>query len=370
MAAYVVACVLYGKEYTLYMIRYQDAASIAENILLPKIAELYGLKACGISQIGTHEGGRNLVYRASGKDEKIIRISFLPNRRAEDYCAETAYVRYLQEHGASVANVIASQKGNLVEVLEHDRHPFYVSLFELAKGDSLAEHQYRYREGAPLSEYFYNCGNTLGQMHQLSKRYRPEYHRYDFFDKYNKAYFDELIPDAFPLLKEKLTGLLTQLKELDRHGEYYGMVHFDYSDGNYVIDYGTGKITVFDFDNCCTCFYMFDLANLWTHGVGWIQFEPDAAKRKAFMDDYFRFVVEGYRSETQLDDTMLKKLPLFIQTVLMENIMDVFEVQRFSGEMPESDEELTYSINCVEADIPYMGFFHEMYHYEAPFEME
>lgn len=46
---------------------------------------------------------------------------------------------------------------------------------------------------------------------------------------------------------------------------------------------------------------------IWGNGVGWIQFEPDASKRRKFMDDYFGIVLAGYRSETNLEDSMLDK---------------------------------------------------------------
>ncbi|WP_254659764.1 phosphotransferase [Paenibacillus sp. KS1] len=148
----------------------------------------------------------------------------------------------------------------------------------------------------------------------------------------------------------------------------YGMIHFDYNDGNYSIDFDTGQITVYDFDNSCFGWYIYDLAELWTHGVGWIQFEPDADKRKKFMDDYFEIVLAGYRSETNLEDSMLDKLPLFIQVTLMEGIVDTFEVMRNNGEEPEYDEELSFRIKCMEDDIPYRGFSHEIYSCEEPFE--
>ncbi|MGE7624052.1 phosphotransferase [Viridibacillus sp. NPDC096237] len=148
------------------------------------------------------------------------------------------------------------------------------------------------------------------------------------------------------------------------------MVHFDYNDGNYSIDFDTGQITVYDFDNSCYCWYMFDLAGLWTHGVGWIQFEPDAGKRKKFMDNYFETVLEGYKSETRIENSILDKLPLFIQVTVMEGIVDAFEVMRNNGEEPECDEELSYLIKCLEDDIPYKGFFHEIYSCEEPFECE
>ena len=157
----------------------------------------------------------------------------------------------------------------------------------------LVENNYRYREGVPITEYYYNCGKVLGKLHQISKGYTPVHRRYSFFDKYNAEYIDKLIPGSLPLLKEKLLELLKALEGLDKNRESFGMVHFDYNDGNYSIDFDTGQITVYDFDNSCFCWYMFDLASLWTNGVGWIQFEPDAGKRKKFMDDYFETVLAG-----------------------------------------------------------------------------
>ncbi|ARC86996.1 aminoglycoside phosphotransferase [Clostridium argentinense] len=325
-----------------------------------------------ISPIKAHAGGRNVVYNCEkdGAGAKILRIAFLNDRSQEDFLSEVEYIRYLFQHGGSVSDVVGSRNGKLLEEITHNNHTFSVCLFEKAKGKMLVENNYRYREGAPITEYYYNCGKVLGKLHQLSKEYTPVHRRYSFFNKYNAEYIDKLIPDSLSLLKEKLVQLLKTLEGLDRNRESFGMVHFDYSDGNYSIDFDTGQITVYDFDNSCYCWYMFDLANLWTHGVGWIQFEQNAGKRKKFMDDYFETALAGYRSETRIENSMLDKLPLFIQVVLMENIVDAFEVMRNNGDELECDEELSYRIKCLEDDIPYIGFFHEIYSYEEPFEYE
>ncbi|MNC65499.1 hypothetical protein D3C75_1157960 [compost metagenome] len=45
-------------------------------------------------------------------------------------------------------------------------------------------------------------------------------------------------------------------------------------------------------------------------------------------------------------------------------------MMRNNGVEPECDEELSYRIKCMEDDIPYMGFFHDIYSCEAPFEYE
>ena len=148
------------------------------------------------------------------------------------------------------------------------------------------------------------------------------------------------------------------------------MIHCDFNDGNYSIDFDNGEITVYDFDNSCFGFYMYDLADLWTHGVGWIQFEQDTTKRMKFMENYFETVLAGYQSETQLDTSMLNKLPLFINATIMENIIDEFEIMKRDGEELECEEDLLYLIQCIEDDIPYKGFFSEIYSCEMPFELQ
>lgn len=348
---------------------YAEAREIAAKALLPKITARYGLSGYSMTQISPHEGGRNLVYicEKDGLDAKIIRIAFLNDRGEDDFLAELEYVRYLSEHGANVSNVISSRSGDLMEEMLYENHTFSVCLFERARGKMLVENNYRYREGVPIAEYFHNCGKTLGKLHQLSKEYHPVHRRYSFSDKYSGNYIAQLIPASLPLLKEKMRGLLKTLEGLDRDQRSFGMVHFDYGDGNYMIDFDTGDITVYDFDDSCFCWYMFDLASTWRNGVGWVQFERDAAKRKKFMADYFETILTGYRSETVIEDSLLEQLPLFIQVVLMENIVSEFECMRNNGEALECDETLLYMITCMEEDIPYLGFFNNIYSCEEPF---
>ncbi len=292
------------------------------------------------------------------KQEKrkfILRFSCLMDRTENDYLAETEFVHYLKENGASVADVLLSKNGKMVEkIVENDRM-YYASLFEYAEGIQIAENGYRYRKNTPLSEYFFNTGKTLGKIHALSKRYQPTWRRPDYFEKYNKEYIDFLIPDSYFRLKEAIFQRLEKFEKMKRDNNNYGLVHFDFSDGNYHIDMNDGTITVFDFDNCLYCWYMFDLANLWTHGVGWCQFMEHAKDRKDYMEDYFRTILLGYREETEVDKSDLENLPLFIDIVLIENIVDEFECcQRNRKELDWEDiSDVSFAlINNVQ----YAGF--------------
>ena len=324
--------------------------------ILEQTQKLYSLADCAFTPVSGHEGGRNRIVTVSrnGKKEYVLRISALGDRSEDDYLAETAFVRFLAENGAPVADVIPSVRGRLVERVEADGEAAYVSLFAYAKGMLMAENGYRYREGAPLSEYFYNTGKALGAIHRLSKTYTPVHPRPDYFDKYNMTYLDRLIPEKYGELRKAVAKRLEAFHALPKGKGCYGLVHFDFSDGNYHIDMDTGAITVFDFDNCMNCWYMFDLANLWIHNEGWTRREPDPGRRFALMQQCFNLQLQGYKTETDLPDEMLEKLPLFIDMVLIENIVDELECCAREGE--ELDyEDIEEAAECLIQGIPYVG---------------
>ena len=326
------------------------------NKILEQTKKLYSLKNCTFTPVSGHEGGRNQIVIASRDGEKlyVLRISALGDRSENDYLAETEFVCYLAENGAPVADVIPSVQGRLVECVEADDKSVYVSLFAYAKGMLLADNGYRYREGVPLTEYFYNTGKALGAIHRLSKTYKPVHSRPDYFDKYNMTYINNLLPDEYSELKSAIAKRLDAFRSLPKDKNCYGLVHFDFSDGNYHIDMDTGAITVFDFDNCLYCWYMFDLANLWLHNEGWTRQEPDPGKRFKLMQQCFDLQLQGYKTETKVPDELLGKLPLFIDMVLIENIVDEFECAAREGE--ELDyEDIEDAAECLINNIPYAG---------------
>jgi len=326
------------------------------NNVLEKAKSLYELENYELSQVAGHDGGRNCVFVCSndGENKYVLRISGLGDRTQDEHLAETEFVRYLASNGASVADVILSVDGNLVECVEIGGVKNYISLFAYAKGMLICDNGYRYREGAPLEEYFYNTGKVLGAIHRLSKVYKPTHRRQTYLDKYNMEYMNQLIPDIYTELKTAIGKRLEAFNQLPVDEECFGLVHFDFSDGNYHVDMNTGDITAFDFDNCINCWYMFDLANLWTHGVGWCQFEEDPEKRMAFMQHYFDTILQGYRSETNVSDELLEQLPLFIDMVLIENVVDEFECCEREGE--ELDyEDIEDAAECLIHGIPYAG---------------
>ena len=344
--------------------------------ILGQAVKLFSLEDYDCHEVEGHEGGHNkiFIFSKSGEKKFVLRISATGGRRENDYLAEAEFVRFLAGNGAPVADVIPSVGGKFVEIIDGadsseasdctdsgaagygGMASVFISLFEYAKGILLADNGYRYREGAPLSEYFFNIGKTLGKIHVLSKNFEPGAapRRPDYFDKYNIEYINQLIPDKYSELKSAIAAHLETFRALPTDAQSYGLVHFDFSDGNYHIDMTTGNITVFDFDNCLYCWYMFDLANLWLHNEGWCRHEPDQSKRFKLMQQCFDLQLQGYKSETDLPEEMLEKLPLFIDMVLIENIVDEFECAAREGE--ELDyEDIEDAAECLIHEIPYAG---------------
>ena len=165
-----------------------------------------------------------------------------------------------------------------------------------------------------------------------------------------------LISAGYGELKTAVARRLEAFRALPQDKGCYGLVHFDFSDGNWHIDMDTGAITVFDFDNCMNCWYMFDLANLWIHNEGWTRWETVPGKRFTLMQQCFGLQLQGYKTETDLPEEMLEKLPLFIDMVLIENIVDELECCVRGGESPDW-EDIEDAAECLINDIPYAGFW-------------
>lgn len=74
------------------------------------------------------------------------------------------------------------------------------------------------------------------------------------------------------------------------------------------------------------------------------------------MTGYFNTILEGYRSETEVSEELLAELSLFIDMVLIENIVDEFECCNRENRLSDY-EDIEDEADCLINDIPYVGFF-------------
>jgi len=227
---------------------------------------------------------------------------------------------------------------------------------------------YQYRTDAPIEEYFRNWGRVLGQMHVLTKNYHPEsaeIKRPDWFDLHkSRLALVSQLPDRCHRVQVQIQRLLGELKALPRDKDSFGLIHGDFNDGNFTVDYTNGDITVFDFDDSCYFWFMYEIASAWEGGIGRTMFQK-LSERKSFMDHYMEQVMLGYTCANSLSSESLTRLPLFINLIQVEEFLHY--VQYIDEPDDELQARLNYKINCIENEIPYMGFFDDIYSPEKPF---
>ena len=88
------------------------------------------------------------------------------------------------------------------------------------------------------------------------------------------------------------------------------------------------------------------------------------------MEKYMQTVINGYRTECTITDEELEHLELMVNAVLMENIIDAFEVMKAAGEEFDFDEEESYNVKCLVDGLSWFGFYSDFFDVESPFEVE
>jgi Ser/Thr protein kinase RdoA (MazF antagonist) len=355
------------------MIKRADVLKIIQSELLERICSLYKIEREQLTIYPEYEGCQNIVFFYSlGNSEYVLRVTYRNDRSFEDIQGEVHFINYLFENSVSVSNPVKSQENHFVEKLDASGINFYVVVFNKAKGIRLPDNNYKYRDGIPINEFYYNYGKTLGKMHRLAKDYvQPDtgIRRPLWLENMQEKLIPQFLPEDKIELKDKIQNLCRETSILPIEKDSYGLIHADFSDGNIAIDYNTGNITVFDFDDSAYCWFMYDLADAWTKGVGWTQFESSREKRRANMNDYFSQVLTGYDSENSITNAWLEKLPFFTKLVAMEWAVGEFQYMKVNEGVIEYDEEIQYIIKCIEEDLPFLGFFDKIYSAEKPFHL-
>jgi Ser/Thr protein kinase RdoA (MazF antagonist) len=345
-----------------------EITQICERDVLATAARLYGTTQDSLSKFDDFEGCANLVYHFEKDGQsRVLRISYRPDRSVEHIRAELHFVNYLAQGGVRVSIPVESQNGNLFEVVNADGMRFIAASFVKGRGMRVPDNHYRYREGVPIQEYYENWGQVLGQIHRLTKSYhppseafrRPEWYVWEPFTGFPMG-------GRYPKIQEKYDQLLSELHSLPKDVDSYGLIHFDFNDGNFTVDYDNGEITVFDFDDCCYFWFMYDLACAWEGGMGRTMYKS-LVERQAYMERYMEHVMAGYTCENTLSNAWLNRMPLFLRLIQMQEWM--YYAQTLDGPDEDIQAGLRYKTHCITEDIPFLGFFDPIFNPEKPFKI-
>jgi len=333
-----------------------------KQALTQSVQETYGFKKVTLNKMPGHDGCVNTVFHmCSTGAEGYVRVTTRSDRSMAELLGEVNFIRHLDANGVSVATPYTSKDGQTVCMVEHMENVFCYVIFRVAIGEQLSQRGYNYIEGIPLSKHHYNCGRILGQVHKASETYLlTDGHKRHHILDYLKVLMERYLPYDMIIVREKFNTLINQLEELEKNEMSYGMIHADFGDGNYNIDYRNGNITLFDFDDSGYCWYMYEIATAWSASRGWVMYEEDLKRRKVLMDDIFASIVEGYRSIRPLKDAYIEQLPLYLKLDEMEGFLDKLRYMTMAeGVIDFEDEELQEQIHCIEKDILYFGIYED-----------
>lgn len=247
-------------------------------------------------------GFESFVYEYQFEEkEYILRVGHGLRRNRMLVRGELDWLDFLSRNGADVSTPRKSAAGNLVEAVS-DEH-----------GDEFLATSFRKAPGRPperadwKEELFLNYGETIGRLHALSREYKPKagFERLDWDHPMMLNTADSL-PETEPLALEKLKQTRETLQSYPQNPDTYGLIHQDAHAGNFYLT-NEGKITLFDFDDCCYGHFAYDVAMVLFYAVTWSE-DPDQ-----FAPKFLTPFLQGYTRHSKFEKEWLEWLPAFLK---------------------------------------------------------
>jgi Ser/Thr protein kinase RdoA (MazF antagonist) len=341
----------------------EDLKQGHEAELLSKAADLYDLKINNIAAIRSDSGYFNLIYDCFHKGQpSILRISFCLDRTRELIKAELHFIDYLAAHGLGVSIPFISKNHNYVEMVLINDQPIYMVCFEKTQGVPNSETKTVSLETLLDQRYFRKWGATMGQMHALSKYYRPvsaAETRPDWFVLHAENLdVDKLVPIEMNQLSEKIHDLLDQISKLPKDQDSFGMIHGDFIDDKFTVNPLDDEITVFDFDDSCYFWFVYEIALAWEEVICRADYQK-LEDREIYVKDYMQVFLDGYSQENQLPKKWFQRISLFTKLAQSKELLDCLK-SKFDAETGQADP-MSYLTQCIEEDLPHLNFFEELY---------
>ena len=250
---------------------------------------------------------QNFVYAMDSADgPAILRLTHERHRTAEEVEAELCWIADLAGRKLNVARPRRSRSGAWLEIIESTCGKFIATSFERAAGVAfdLSRPQ---RWNAKLFEAW---GALIAQLHNAARESgwsegslrRPSWQGESVVRNF-KLY----VPQSEALVRTAFARVIRELNALPRSRASYGLIHADLNHDNLFFD--DGRLVVFDFDDCCFCWFAYDLAVAIYHlPASETQSATNANAQRAF-----RWLLRGYGRVAQFDPEWLEWVPLFLK---------------------------------------------------------
>jgi Ser/Thr protein kinase RdoA (MazF antagonist) len=220
----------------------------------------YGLEQASTQHISTSE---NVTFSVSMADSSaILRIYRIGHRTRAAIEAELSWMDALREEAVvSTPKTRQALDGERIGAVETSIGPAYCALFELLPGGEPAEDQLEY--------WFTRLGVLCARLHNHGSLWQPRV----TLDRPQLAWrtligeeavwgpwarAPGLDPNAGQLLGRVAARIRNRVQRYGVNADRYGLIHGDLRLQNLLVD--RGQVHVIDFDDCCFCWRLYDLA--------------------------------------------------------------------------------------------------------------
>ena len=262
----------------------------------------------------------NFVYdfQCQGK-KRILRLTHSTHRSEEDVIAELDWINYLYNNGVKVSKPVLSRNGRFTEVIQVNDSYFIACVFERAPGDFINESI----TNEWNIDFFENWGRILGRMHTLTKKYDPGHLKKRRFEWQPDDLIDEAkkyMPTSWHKIIGEIEQLLNRIRKIPKTIDTFGLIHEDLNPTNFFVK--DGKITIFDFDDCCYNGFISDIAMAIPFYSR--MFETDNWEER-FKDFFYHFIM-GYNEKNRLDASLFGYLTDYLRLNNMNSVVFSFEI--------------------------------------------
>lgn len=229
------------------------------------------------------EGTRNVTYvLADSVRPSVIRITPSWVKPLGTVQGELMFVDYLGEHMHTVCKATPFDN-RLVNVISVGGQDYYVVVSRKANGMSPGAAEF---DNERIYELY---GSKFAELHAASRTaseegfhfQRPEWEEAPGFCFER----EDLRPDLPADVRKIMLRIRDSVSELPRTPETFGMIHGDASPVNSFLDWE--DIWLFDFDDCCYHYFMYDVAAFMFQGERFARqagatFDPLACLRRGY----------------------------------------------------------------------------------------
>lgn len=241
----------------------------------------------------------NFVYQLD--NSFIFRITHSSHRTKNLILAELDWINYLYENGINVSNPVISKNNSFIEIYDLSDSYFIACVFEKSVGEKAYINSITEINELSIS----SLGEMVGKLHNLSKDYRfKKYKRNEWYEEDSVLNNGSYLPSSEKTIINEIYKLKNKFINLPKSNDSYGLIHADIHAGNFFIK--DDNIILFDFDDSCYHWYIYDIAIIiYSYVLGLNENEDKVFYGKKFANIF----LESYFSINNLDNKWLKLLP-------------------------------------------------------------